>query len=119
MVQRLAERVEDYAYRHGVSGKTANEIATRNLKVLALTSQKYIDSAVSKTCNVGDHIAYDEFKVLYYDAWKAGCKGITTFRAAGKHGILNEVKPESANDNETEGLRPVISTQKTGMRSCE
>ena len=78
------ERVEDYAYRHGVSGKTANEIAAEDhLKVLALT-QQYIDSAVSKTCNVGDHVTYDEFKTLYYDAWKAGCKGITTFRAAGK-----------------------------------
>ena len=41
---------------------------------------------------------------MYYDAWKAGCKGVTTFRAAGKrYGILNEVKPESANDNETRG----------------
>ena len=114
------ERVEDYAYRHGVSGKTANEIAAEDhLKVLALT-QQYIDSAVSKTCNVGDHVTYDEFKTLYYDAWKAGCKGITTFRAAGKrYGILNEVKPESANDNETEGAEACYIDPETGMRSCE
>ena len=112
------ERVEDYAYRHGVSGKTANEIAAEDhLKVLALT-QQYIDSAVSKTCNVGDHVTYDEFKTLYYDAWKAGCKGITTFRAAGKrYGILNEVKPESANDNETEGAEACYIDPETGMRS--
>ena len=37
----------------------------------------------------------DEFKELYYNAWKQGCKGITTFRASGKrYGILNEVKDE-------------------------
>ena len=115
------ERVEDYAYRHGVSGRTANEIsAQEHLQVLALV-QRFIDSAVSKTCNVGDHVTYDEFKTLYYDAWKLGCKGITTFRAAGKrYGILNEVKPDVANDNETEGkAEACFIDPSTGMRSCE
>ena len=89
------QRVEDYAYRQGVNGRTANEIsAEEHLSVLSLTS-KYIDSAVSKTCNVGDSVTYEEFKDLYYNAWKQGCKGLTTFRADGKrYGILNEVKEE-------------------------
>ena len=115
------ERVEDYAYRHGVSGRTANEIsAQEHLEVLSLV-QKFVDSAVSKTCTVGDPVTYDEFKTLYYDAWKAGCKGITTFRASGlRYGILNEVKPESANDNETEGkAEACFIDPETGMRSCE
>ena len=60
---------------------------------MALASQ-FVDSAVSKTCNVGDNVTYDEFKNLYCDAWKQGCKGITTFRAAEKYGILNEVKED-------------------------
>ena len=76
--------------------------------------------AVSKTCNVGDHVTYDEFKTLYFDAWKAGCKGITTFRAAGKrYGILNEVKPDTSNDNETEAAEACFIHPDTGMRSCE
>ncbi len=89
------QRVEDYAYTQGIKGRTANEIsALDHLQVLALTS-KYIDSAVSKTCNVGDDVTYDEFKELYSQAWELGCKGITTFRAAGKrYGILNEVKED-------------------------
>jgi len=89
------QRVEDYAYTQGIKGRTANEIsALDHLQVLALTS-KYIDSAVSKTCNVGDDVTYDEFKELYSQAWELGCKGITTFRASGKrYGILNEVKEE-------------------------
>ena len=59
------ERVEDYAYRHGVHGRTANQISAQDhLAVLALTSQ-YADAAVSKTCNVGDNVTYDEFKELY------------------------------------------------------
>lgn len=95
------QRVEDYAYRQGVHGRTANEIsAEEHLSVLAL-SQKYVDSAVSKTCNVGDSVSYEDFKKLYEDAWAAGCKGITTFRAAGKrYGVLNEV----AADDDTKGV---------------
>ena len=89
------ERVEDYAYTQGVKSRTANEIsAQEHLEVLAITS-KYIDSAVSKTCNVGDDVNYEDFKKLYTNAWELGCKGITTFRAAGKrYGILNEVKED-------------------------
>ena len=89
------ERIEDYAYSQGITSRTANEIsAEEHLKVLALAS-KYVDSAVSKTCNVGDGVNYQDFKELYTNAWKMGCKGITTFRASGKrYGILNEVKEE-------------------------
>ena len=110
------ERVEDYAYRHGVSGRTANSITAReHLEVLSL-AQSFIDSAVSKTCNVGEQVTYDEFKTLYYDAWKAGCKGVTTFRAAGKRfGVLNE-----ANDNEEpEKAEACYIDPDTGQKSCE
>ena len=107
-------RVEDYAYKQGVKGRTANEIsAQEHVSVLALAS-KYIDSAVSKTCNVGDDVSYEDFKDLYLTAWKSGCKGITTFRAAGKRfGILNEVK-----DEEPKAEACYIDPN-TGLRECE
>ena len=108
------ERVEDYAYSLGVSGRTANEItAQEHLMVLALAA-KYVDSAVSKTCNVGDDVTYDEFKDLYLNAWKLGCKGITTFRAAGKrYGVLNAPKEEEAN------AEACYFDPETGQKSCE
>ena len=111
------ERVEDYAYNQGVSGRTANEItADEHVDVLCLAS-KYVDSAVSKTCNVGDDVTYDEFKQLYYKAWKGGCKGITTFRAAGKRfGILNEVKPDKEEPAKAEAC---FIDPDTGQKSCE
>ena len=108
------ERVEDYAYSLGVKGRTANEItADDHVKVLSLAAQ-YVDSAVSKTCNVGDDVSFDEFKDLYYNAWLNGCKGITTFRAAGSRmGILNE-----ANDNEPKAEACVIDPD-TGQKTCD
>jgi ribonucleoside-diphosphate reductase alpha chain len=107
------QRVEDYAYTKGVSGRIANEIkASEHLAVLALVS-KYMDSAVSKTCNVGEDVTYDEFKDLYLNAWKQGCKGITTFRAAGKrYGILNEVKEEPK-------VEACFIDPQTGQKECE
>ena len=110
------ERVEDYAYSLGIKGRTANEIsADEHVNVLKLASM-FVDSAVSKTCNVGDDVTYDEFKDLYYQAWLGGCKGITTFRASGKrYGILNE-----ANDNQPEeNAEACFIDPETGQKECD
>lgn len=123
------ERVEDYAYRvYGIKGKTANELSVfDHVKVLVLAS-KYVDSACSKTCNVGDDITWDQFKQVYMDAYEGGASGCTTFRASGKrYGILNASavedvaveleKPKDDFINETEGgacyFDPV-----TGQKEC-
>ena len=62
-----------------------------------------MDSAVSKTCNVGDDVTYEEFKKVYESAWEDGCKGVTTFRASGKRfGILKAVETEEESEGQTE-----------------
>ena len=100
------ERVMDYAYSKGVEGRGANDISVQDhLKVLLL-AQNYVDSACSKTCNVGDDVTYDEFKQVYVDAWKGNAKGCTTFRLSGKRfGILNEtVEEETKVSSETQTM---------------
>ncbi len=85
-------QIKDYAYDvWGTKGRTANQCSVDDhLNVLALAT-KYSDSAVSKTVNVGDDVSWEDFKNIYRRAWEMGCKGVTTFRAAGKRfGILNE-----------------------------
>ena len=85
------ERVEDYAYSRGVAGRTSSDISVQDHLAVLLLSQHYIDSACSKTCNVGDDVSYEDFKQVYVDAWKGGAKGCTTFRISGKRfGIFNE-----------------------------
>ena len=124
------ERVEDYAAARGVFGKTANELTTtEHLAVLSL-AQHYVDSACSKTINVGDNVSYDEFKAIYTDAWKDGCKGATTFRMSGKrYGIFNTeetVEKEETTTSETQST-PEESGEEatacffdpvTGQREC-
>lgn len=99
------ERVEDYAYARGVECRTANDISVQEHLAVLLLAQNYIDSACSKTCNVGDDVTYDEFKQVYVDAWKGGAKGCTTFRLSGKRfGILQTVEEEEAVPGETEEM---------------
>jgi ribonucleoside-diphosphate reductase alpha chain len=40
----------------------------------------FIDSAISKTVNVPEDYPYEEFQNLYLQAWKAGLKGLATYR---------------------------------------
>ena len=124
------ERVEDYGYRvFGVKGKTANELSVfDHVKVLNVAS-KYVDSACSKTCNVGDDVTWDQFKDVYMQAYLGGASGCTTFRASGKrYGILNaasvedvaqepEVEQDTFVDEKEGGACYYDST--TGLRTCE
>ena len=121
------ERVMDYAYSHGVEGKGANDISVNDHLEVLLLAQKYVDSACSKTCNVGDDVSYDEFKQVYVDAWKGGAKGCTTFRLSGKRfGILNEtVEEEKTLPSETQEMAQEEGTveacfidPRTGQKEC-
>lgn len=111
------ERIEDYAYRvWGVEGKTANETAAMEHVAVLNVASKYVDSAVSKTCNVGDGVTWDEFKQIYIAAYEGGASGCTTFRAAGKrYGILNAPKEEP----EIKEGTACFYDPATGKRTCE
>ena len=109
------ERVKDYAYAKGTKGRTANDINVKEHLSVLLLAQNYIDSACSKTCNVGDDVTQEEFKQVYIDAWKGGAKGCTTFRMSGKRfGVLNAVK-EKVEEEEVEAC---FIDPTTGQKEC-
>lgn len=43
-------------------------------------AQPFIDSSISKTCNVPTDISFDDFQNIYMKAYDMGLKGCTTFR---------------------------------------
>ena len=43
-------------------------------------AQKWVDSAISKTINVPKSIPFEDFKDVYMDLYKSGCKGGTVYR---------------------------------------
>lgn len=110
---RLVE-LEDFGYKvFGVEGKTADELSVNEHVEVLCNAQQFVDSAVSKTCNVGDDVSFEDFKKVYDRAFDGGAKGCTTFRAAGKrYGIL--AKKE---DVVEEGLACYIDPD-TGEKSC-
>ena len=123
------ERVDDYGYRvFGVKGCKADDLPVMaHVRVLNLASQ-YVDSACSKTCNVGEDVTWEEFKGVYMSAYDGGASGCTTFRAAGKrYGILNasssedvapEVEEKDNGDYVDEGGACYYDPA-TGLRQCE
>lgn len=106
------EDIEDYGVRVlGVEGRTAAECTIDDHLGVLITAAKHVDSAVSKTCNIGDDVTWEEFKDVYVRAYEGGCKGVTTFRASGKrYGILKEAPKE-------EGGACYIDPE-TGQKSC-
>ena len=124
------EKVEDYGYRvFGVKGKTANELSVFDHVKVLNTASRFVDSACSKTCNVGDEVTWDQFKDVYMQAYLGGASGCTTFRASGKrYGILNAAavedvaeEPEAEEDDfieENAGAACYFDVN-TGRRTCE
>lgn len=111
--------VEDYGSAFlGVQGLTAKDISVKaHLDVLATASQ-YVDSAVSKTCNIPTDYPWDDFKAVYMSAWENNCKGCTTYRMGGKRGAILE----DAEAAPTPALTVDPSCDfdpVTGRRSCE
>ena len=117
------ETVTDYAYREfGVEGKKADDVTPDEHVNVLISAQKYIDSAVSKTCNIGDKVTFEEFKSVYLKAYDGGAKGCTTFRAAGKRMGILIAKPKEDDQVEVEGFNEGDSCSidpATGRRSCE
>lgn len=116
----ITEQVKDWAWNyHGVKGRTANELSVDDHLNVLIHAQKYVDSACSKTLNVGDDVTYEEFKETYIKAWEGGAKGCTTFRAAGKrYGILNEVAPPEKDEDEEIVGEACFIDPVTGQPEC-
>ena len=106
--------IEDYAYSEwGIKGKTSDEVSAKeHIDVLCLASN-YVDSACSKTCNVGSEVDFDQFKDLYMMAYDGGASGCTTFRPSEfREGVLTTIETK-----EDDGAACFIDFE-TGERVC-
>lgn len=75
---------------------TALEIsAIDHMKMVAAVAP-FIDTSISKTVNVPAEYPYEDFKDLYHEAWKAGLKGLATYRPNSVLGAVLSVTPDAA-----------------------
>ncbi len=101
---RREEEVVDYAYRlfRRLCGEEAplpdyfvdaQVLTPKDHLVMQAAVQKHVDSSISKTINVPAEIPFDQFKDVYLEAYRLGCKGCTTYRPNEVTGAVLAVKP--------------------------
>ncbi len=114
----IKEAVFDYGwYVLAVKGRLTDNISAQEHVSVLINAQKYIDSAVSKTCNIGDDVSFDEFKDIYMTAYNGGAKGCTTFRKAGKRfGIFSSAEGTTEYINDEDEVCSIDET--TGQKTC-
>lgn len=98
--------VEDYAwrlYKHAGGDVntlppyfvTALEISAQAHKDMVAAVAPYVDTSISKTVNVPEDYPYADFEDLYLTAWKAGLKGLATYRPNSVLGSVLSVAPSA------------------------
>ena len=111
--------VEDYGVANfGVKGRRAGEVTAQEHVAVLASAQKWVDSSVSKTCNMDGRMSWEDFKALYMTAWESGAKGCTTFNIDGKRMALLTGKTTPKEDD-----GPMIETScqidpETGRKEC-
>ncbi|MCK6405094.1 MAG: adenosylcobalamin-dependent ribonucleoside-diphosphate reductase [Rhodocyclaceae bacterium] len=109
--------VEDYAwrlYKHlgGDIEKlpdyfvTALEISAQAHAEMVAAVAPCIDTSISKTVNVPADYPYEDFQDLYMEAWKAGLKGLATYRPNSVLGSVLSVEPTKAEQAQQDAKAP-------------
>lgn len=109
---KTEEKVEDYAvkvwndlHEAGIllprTGKilpdyfvTAQDLTPMDHVRMQAAAQKWVDSSISKTVNVPEDISFEDFKEVYMEAYRSGCKGCTTYRPNDVTGSVLSVEPK-------------------------
>ena len=73
---------------------TALEISAIDHMQMVAAVAPFIDTSISKTVNVPADYPYEDFQHLYTEAWKAGLKGLATYRPNSVLGSVLSVAPE-------------------------
>jgi ribonucleoside-diphosphate reductase alpha chain len=76
--------------------------------------QPFVDTAISKTVNVPADCAYDDFKDLYQQAWRARLKGLATYRP---NAILGSVLDAGAAQETTPAIASTVDPMRTVIES--
>ncbi len=124
--------VEDHAWRlyRSLGGDTtklppyfvsALEMPAAGHLAMMEAVQPFIDTAISKTVNVPGDYPYGDFQGLYLEAWRAGLKGMATYRPNDILGSVLSTTPETSERppekerRKTDPMRTVIEKRPKGQ----
>lgn len=117
---KVEEQVVDYAvalYQELYPGNelpeyftTAQELIPEDHLRMQAAAQHWVDSSISKTINVPVDIPFEDFRDVYEEAYRLGCKGCTTYRPNEVTGSVLEVtKPDAPVITKEQGQNTSIS----------
>ena len=86
---------------------TALEMTAQQHMQMMEAVQPFIDTAISKTVNVAADYPYTHFKDLYLEGWKAGLKGLATYRPNAVLGSVLSVSGAAAAPAQAAPVAPV------------
>ncbi len=114
------DTVDHAAEFFGVICQTADETTAEQHVDVLCAAQRFVDSSISKTCNVtgqvageGPGVTFSDFKQLYLRAYNGGAKGCTTFNRNGK---LLGVRHNLDSEADSEGM--ACTFDELGRKTC-
>ncbi|HET8746551.1 MAG TPA: LAGLIDADG family homing endonuclease, partial [Ramlibacter sp.] len=127
--------VEDHAWRlfRSLGGDTSKlppyfvsalEMPAADHLAMMEAVQPFVDTAISKTVNVPADYPYEDFQGLYLEAWRAGLKGLATYRPNEILGSVLSTTPEAkaqqeqATEAKVDPMRAVIARRPNGQLSA-
>jgi ribonucleoside-diphosphate reductase alpha chain len=96
---------------------TALEMGANDHIAMMEAVQPFVDTAISKTVNVPADCPYDDFKDLYLSAWRAGLKGLATYRPNSILGAVLEVTPAEPKATSLPTPTPLVDPMRTVIES--
>jgi ribonucleoside-diphosphate reductase alpha chain len=70
---------------------TAHEVAPKWHVRMQAAAQRHVDAAVAKTVNLPETATIQEVEDIFWQAWRAGVKGITVYRSRSRKGQVLRV----------------------------
>ncbi len=96
---------------------TALEMGANDHIAMMEAVQPFVDTAISKTVNVPADCPYGDFKDLYLSAWRAGLKGLATYRPNSILGAVLEVTPAEPKATSLPTPTPLVDPMRTVIES--
>jgi ribonucleoside-diphosphate reductase alpha chain len=93
---------------------TSNDVDWSASVDIQSVAQKWIDHAISKTCNLPNNASKELVAEVYMKAWESGCKGFTVYRDGCRTGVL-----VSANEGKKENITKTTAPKRPSTLQCD
>lgn len=84
-------------------GACANDLDWRFRVRLQATATKHVDHSISSTVNIPESATIEDVAMIYEEAWKEKCKGMTVYRDKCRSGVL--ISAAEANKVATDAVK--------------